>query len=203
MNRRLAIGAALTFLCLFGAARAGEENISFEKLPKAVREAVKAKFPEAKVTGAAKEEEGGKVTFEVMLKSEGKTIDVALSPDGKILEVEKEVALQDIPSAARKVLADRYTNAKIKKVEAITKAGGQVSYEVLIETELTFNAKGKLQDGAKKEEKDEDDDDDKGHDKKKEVKKDGKQANKKAEKDDDDDDDKGHDKKKELKKGGK
>ena len=51
MSGRLGLGAALACVLMMGAARADEEKISFEKLPKAVRESVKRKFPEAKVIG--------------------------------------------------------------------------------------------------------------------------------------------------------
>jgi hypothetical protein len=45
------------------AARAGEEKIAAEKLPAAVKKAVKKKFPEAKIHGAAKDVDGGKTTY--------------------------------------------------------------------------------------------------------------------------------------------
>ena len=68
-NRYLTGLAALLGLSMLAvAARAGEEKISAEKLPAAVKKAVKKKFPEAKIRGAAKEVEDGKTTYEVELK---------------------------------------------------------------------------------------------------------------------------------------
>ena len=77
----------LLFLALAVGARGAEEKIPVKQLPKAVRKAVKAKFPKAEIAGAAKEEEGGKTTYEVMLKVKGRAVDMALEADGTILEV--------------------------------------------------------------------------------------------------------------------
>src|SRR3954470_4414953 len=74
---------------------ADEEKISVKELPKAVLKAVKEKFPKAEIKGAAKEEEDGKTTYEVMLKVKGRSIDVAMKADGTILEIEKEIAIDD------------------------------------------------------------------------------------------------------------
>ena len=56
-----------------GSVRGDEEKIDVKSLPKAVLAAVKAKFPAGKLTGAAKEEKGRKVTYEVALENEGHT----------------------------------------------------------------------------------------------------------------------------------
>ena len=44
-----------------------------DKLPKAVVEAVKKRFPKAEMIGAAKETEDGKTEYEVTIKDGGKT----------------------------------------------------------------------------------------------------------------------------------
>jgi hypothetical protein len=166
--------ALLGLLVTAVAARADEEKIPAEKLPSAVKKAVKKKFPEARIHGASKEVEDGETIYEVELKVEGRSVDMALSAEGRILEIEKEVPADKLPGAVKKRLAARYPGAKIEKAEEVTKGeDGPVRYEVLIKSEVVFTAKGKVvkprgedEDDekpaakAKKKEKKEDDDDD-------------------------------------------
>ena len=174
------------------AARADEEKISAEKLPSAVKKAIKKKFPEAKIRGAAKEVEDGKTTYEVELTVEGRAVDVALNAEGKILEIEREVPAAKLPESVKKRLAAKYPGARIEKAEELTKGeSGPVRYEVLIKAEVLFNAKGKVVQ-AKEEAEEEDDDKPAAKAKKKEHKDDDKPAAKakKKEREEDEDDDK-------------
>jgi putative PepSY-like beta-lactamase-inhibitor len=187
-TRKALIATVLATLTMATVSLADEEKISVKELPKAVLRAVKEKFPKAEIKGAAKEEEDGKTTYEVMLKVKGRSVDVAMKADGTILEIEKEMAVDDLPKAVRKTLSAKYPNAKITKAEAVTKGeDGPVRYEVAITTEVVLNAKGKIAGASAKEE--EDDDDEKP-----------KAEGKKSRKDDDKDDDE-HENGKKTKKG--
>jgi len=80
-----------------------------------------------------------------MLKVKGRSVDVALEADGTIREIEKEVAVHELPSAVKKALAARYPKAKIEKAETLTKGEhGPTHYEIAIKTEIDLSAKGKL-----------------------------------------------------------
>src|SRR3954462_11452947 len=93
---------------LVSAARAGEEKVALDKLPRAVAEAVKARFPGATLSGAGKETEGGKAVYEVTIKDKGRNVDVTLTPDGKIVEIEKQIAAKDLPRAVSGALNAKY-----------------------------------------------------------------------------------------------
>ena len=54
----LLVAAALVVLSAVAVVRADEEKIELDKVPKPVLDAVKKKFPDAKLTGAAKEKDG-------------------------------------------------------------------------------------------------------------------------------------------------
>jgi uncharacterized membrane protein YkoI len=139
------------------AAWAEEEKVPLDKLPKAVTAAVKEKFPDAELKGAEKEEADGKTIYEVALKSKGHDYDVSLTPDGKIIEIEKVIAAKDLPAAVAKGLDQKYPKATIKLAEEITK-DKTISYAVVIETadkkklEIVLDASGKVE---KEEAKDE------------------------------------------------
>src|SRR4051812_25759329 len=95
--RWTALSGLVGSLVLGAAAGADEETIPVDKLPAAVLKAAKAKFPKAKIEEAAKEVEDGATIYEVSLKVEGQAIDLALKPDGTIVEIEKEVAAATLP----------------------------------------------------------------------------------------------------------
>lgn len=118
--------------------RADEENIALDKLPGAVTAAVKGRFPGAEVKGAGKEVEGGKTYYEVTLKHKGRGIDVTLTPEGTITEIEKQIEAKGLPRAVAAALEGKYSGAKYKTIEEIVKVrGGEEKleyYEVLLVT---------------------------------------------------------------------
>ncbi len=151
---------ALVALSLAAIASADEEKIPLDKLPKVVLDAVKAKFPDAELTGAEKDDENGKIQFEVALKHKGHKYEVIVTPEGKIVAIEKEIAIKDLPKAVTAALAEKYPKATYKKAEEITK-GEKLSYEVLLVTaqntqvEVVLDPSGKIleEEIQKKEEK--------------------------------------------------
>ena len=89
------IAGAVASLMLFASASAvgdDEEKVALKDVPQAVFDAVKTKFPAGELTAAAKETKEGKTTYEITLKNKGKNIDVALTSEGKIKEIETTLA---------------------------------------------------------------------------------------------------------------
>ena len=93
-----AAGAFLAIGLLAPSAR-GDDDIKLSDVPKAVLDAVKAKFPGAELTGAEKEVEDDETVYEIALKHKGQEYDVSLTPAGKILEIEREIEIKDLPKA--------------------------------------------------------------------------------------------------------
>ena len=153
--------AAALLSVAFSSAGADEEKVPLDKVPKAVLDAVKAKFPGAELAGAEKETTNGKVVYELALKHKGQKMDVTLTPEGKVIEVEKQIAATDLPTAVAKVLEDKYPKATYKIIEEIHKEEkGELKlayYEVLLVTadqktvEVVLAPEGKI---AKEEKKD-------------------------------------------------
>src|SRR5262245_46858985 len=114
---RAVVGWSVVVSLLAGAAGAQEKKVDLDKLPRAVADAVKTKFPGAKLVAASTEKEGDKTVYEVSIKHKGANIDVTLEPDGKIVSVEKEIAAKDLPRAVRTALEARFAGATYKKVE--------------------------------------------------------------------------------------
>jgi hypothetical protein len=164
--RKLVIGTVgLALLALLGltgvwADEAKEEKIPLEKLPRAVVDAVKAKYEGCELVSAEKEKENGKDVYEVAIKHKGHNIEVTLTPEGKIVSVEKEIELKDLPKEVKESLDAKYPKATIKKVEEETK-DEKLTYEVLLITaekkklEVVFDPKGKVLEEEKKDQKNE------------------------------------------------
>ncbi len=125
-------------LVCVGTVQGDEEKVALDELPKAVVEAVKAKFPKAKLVSAEKETEEGKTVYEVAIKNQGQSIDVTLTPDGKIVEIEKQIAAKDLPKAVANALEAKFPKATYQMIEEVIKVKDAKEkleyYEVLLVT---------------------------------------------------------------------
>jgi hypothetical protein len=85
-----------------------------------------------------KENEGGKVVYDVELKHKGRNYEMDIEENGTIIEIEKEISLKDLPKAAVKTLQAKYPNATIKEIMEVNKVKGKKEipdhYEVLLVT---------------------------------------------------------------------
>jgi uncharacterized membrane protein YkoI len=218
-NRRITMRIArwimpAACLGLLGAATAtlaDEKKIEISELPKAVVKAAKKAFPEAQIVGAAKETEDGETIYEVMMKLDGKSIDLAIDDEGEIEEIEKEIEVEDLPRAVIKAVRKKFPGSEIEKVEEVSDEDDKVVYELAIETkggktiEVVMSPNGKFLDDEDEEDEDDekgekakkkDKDDEKGEKAKKKDKDDEKgEKAKKKDKDDDEEEEKGEKKK--------
>lgn len=101
---------------------AGANKVS---LPAAVKAAIEKAYPGAEIEEAEVEEEGLKL-YEVELEqASGQEVEVTVAPDGTIVEVETEVAVENLPQAVAKAITQAGGGAKIKE------AGKEVTYAVV------------------------------------------------------------------------
>jgi uncharacterized membrane protein YkoI len=139
--RRFAGTCVVLGLVAFGVALAEDkaEKLSPDKLPKAVANAIKARFPEAKVTSAEKEVEDGKTVFDIELTSGGTKYEADILEDGTIIEIEKEI--KEAPEAVTKGVMAKYPKAKI--VEVMERYKVKDKKETLSDYEITIEDGGK------------------------------------------------------------
>ena len=141
---------ALAGVTLVAVAWADEEKVAIDKLPAKVKDAVTGKFPDAKLISASKEPEDGKVLFEVTIENKSKTVQVTVTEDGNIVEVESEMDAKDLPKTVTESLDKKYGKLKFLKAEDVVK-GEKTYFEVLIEhadgkkkTEVQIDKDGKI-----------------------------------------------------------
>ena len=89
------------------------------KLPEAAAAAIKAAFPKAKIEKVEADSEGGLPMYEVELKQGKDEMEVEVSPDGVIVEIETEVQMKDLPKAAAAAIKKAAEGAEIKEIEKI------------------------------------------------------------------------------------
>src|SRR5262249_32537861 len=147
-------------------ARAGDEPKDLDKIPKVVMDALKAKFPRAKIDKWTKETEGGKVIYDMEFKQDGRRAEADIAEDGTIQNFEKEFDAKDLPKAVTEAVAKKYPGSKQKEVMEITEVKDKKEvhggFEIVLETadkkevEVTVAQDGKILEdsGAKKEEED-------------------------------------------------
>ena len=156
-QRTLAQMAFVGVLALCGRAfeaRGEEFEIAPDRLPRAVLNAAKAKFPGAAIRGASRETEDGKTVFEVEMKHDGRNTDAIFQEDGALVLVEAAVAVEALPEPVKTALNAKYPGAKIRVVESVRK-GPQLKaeadfYEAHLTTadkksvEVQVNPQGKI-----------------------------------------------------------
>jgi hypothetical protein len=116
------------------ASYAQQKKIKREELPAAVEKTVVEQSKGATVKEFSKEIEKGKTYFEAELVVNGHGKDILMDENGKVVEVEEEVALDSLPAAVKEGLERAAGSAKISKVESLTKGGKLVAYEAVVKT---------------------------------------------------------------------
>jgi hypothetical protein len=116
------------------AANAAERRISKTELPAAVRKTADKQAGGARVLDYTTDKEDGQIEYEVEMLVNGHSKDVAIAPDGRVLEVEEQVNLNTVDPQVRSGLKNRAGNGQITKVESITKHGSIVAYEAQVRT---------------------------------------------------------------------
>lgn len=127
-NALAALLAAGGLLASPQSAPASEEKVTLKSLPPAVQQAVKAQIEGGQLLGVAREIQDGVTVYEVETTVRGRRRDLILDGQGKILILEEETALGDIPPAARAAIQKAVGDGRLILVEKVTK-GETTFYE--------------------------------------------------------------------------
>jgi len=128
-----------------------EKKVEMSDVPAKVREAIKAKWPKAKIERAATDEVGGKTVygFELSERAGGAARKwvARFNPDGKLRGTQEEVKSADLPKSVLQALQKRYPNVKEPTIEKITESEGKqatVTYEFKFAMQVSIDASGKI-----------------------------------------------------------
>jgi hypothetical protein len=143
LSKHLFIGFTATSLAL-PSLSAQDRKLNRSQLPLAVVATIDRETQGATIVGYGSEKENGRLSYEVETKVAGHTRDLAIAPDGSLMEVEEEVAMGSLDGSVQSALQARAEGARIFKVESLTKSGKLVAYEA---STLKGKHKGEVQVG--------------------------------------------------------
>src|SRR6202047_1431171 len=129
MGARLAVLSLITGLAIATTMQAQEKKITRGELPPGVEKTVAEQSQGATIKGFSTELDKGKRVYEVELSVNGHGKDISMDKDGKIVEVEEEVAMDSLPPEVKAGLTSAAGSGTILKVESLTKGGKLVAYE--------------------------------------------------------------------------
>jgi hypothetical protein len=114
-------------------------DVPLDQVPKPIMDTVKARFADIKVVSAGKEKaEDGNLIYEITLDDKGMNIDATLSPEGKLVLIEKQITRKDLPEKVAKALESKFPKSRYRKVEAVFNVKDEEEtlgyYEVLLIT---------------------------------------------------------------------
>lgn len=138
--RKSVVVAAFALVLFIGhkSVRAEEEKVPLDKIPKAVMEALTAKFPNAKIDKCTKAKEGDDVVYDIEFKEGTRKCEADIKENGTYINYEKAIEAKDLPKAAREAIDKKYPKAKLKEIMEETEVKGKdekvVAYEVVLET---------------------------------------------------------------------
>jgi len=131
---RIFLAVALGAACTAATVLAQEERIQRSDLPAAVQKAIDQQSRGATVRGFSKETEDGQTIYEAELTTKGRSTDISMDANGKVVEIEEEVPVDSLSDAVKQGLQRKAGKGKIGKVESLTKNGRLVAYEAEVTT---------------------------------------------------------------------
>jgi hypothetical protein len=133
-TRLATIALSTSCVAAFSAAHAQQKRISQGQLPALVQTAVAQEGKGAVIRGLLVEKEQGLKVYEVELVTEGRSKNVSMDANGKVLQVEEEISMDSLPIAAQQGLALATGEGVIDKIESLTRLGAFVAYEAVVKT---------------------------------------------------------------------
>jgi hypothetical protein len=131
------------------------KKISAAEVPAAVSSALNQRFPGNQVRSVEKENENGMIIFDYELTQDGRKYEADIKDDGTIIEIEKQVAANNVPAAVTHAVQAKFPGAKIGDVMEVNKVSGKTEtpdhYEVTLTTggkekEVNVTMDGKVED---------------------------------------------------------
>jgi hypothetical protein len=135
MNMRCILGVVILggTLCATMAV-SQDKKIKRSDLPPAVEKTVAAESTGATIKSFSTEKENGEPLYEAKMTVSGHSKDVTMNAQGAVVEVEEEVAMDNLPAAVKSGLRSKAGKGKITRVESLTKKGKLVAYEAQVNT---------------------------------------------------------------------
>ncbi len=144
----LIVAGLLVAVLAVGVTLAQDKAKDVDKIPKAVMDALKAKFPKAEIKKWTKEKEGDTVIYDIEFTQEGRACEADIKEDGTYINYEKAVAAKDLPAAVTKTVNEKFPKATLKEIREETEVKGKdekvIAYEIVLVTAEKKNVEIKV-----------------------------------------------------------
>src|SRR5262245_11895463 len=139
MNKFIAVSAiALTWFIGTRELGAQEETVPPDKIPRAVMDALRAKFPAAKIDKCTKAKEGEDVVYDIEFKQEARKCEADIKENGTYINYEKAIQATVLPKTVRDAIEKRYPKATLTEIMEETEVMGKdeklSAFEVVLVT---------------------------------------------------------------------
>lgn len=126
------------FLFVFMCMHSYAQKLDAKKIPSKVKEAFQKAHPHATASW-----EWEDANYEANFKENGKSMSCVISKQGTILETESPITMAELPAGVTTYMSEHYKGKKWKEIAKITKANGEVNYEVNTGgTDVLFDSNG-------------------------------------------------------------
>ena len=149
---------ALTGWLLIGSHTEAQDNsnsLDLEKIPTAVIDVLKRRFPEVAIEKCTTQKQGDFVVYELEFKHDGRVVKSEIAEDGKFHRWSNTVEAKALPKAGIMAMERRYPKSSLQKISKVAKvADGKdagESYEVVLlaadkkERQLVLSLYGRIQ----------------------------------------------------------
>jgi hypothetical protein len=120
--RSITVAGLLAVLGLAPGTRAQGEGIPLDRVPKAVMNSAKARFPGAEIKGASAEKEDGKPpVYDLEMKHNRHDVDATFKADGTVVLVQTAVPAKELPKAVLRAVEHRYPGASFRGADSVKK----------------------------------------------------------------------------------
>jgi hypothetical protein len=115
------------------------QKIQEKNVPTAVKNSFNKIYPSAKEVKWEKEKDNYEVSFDANKVDNS----VLFDADGKVVETEVEIELNQLPSGVLEYVKTHYSNQKVKEAAKITDAKGTLTYEAELKgMDVLFDSTG-------------------------------------------------------------
>jgi hypothetical protein len=119
--RTMTVAGFLAVLGLAPGTRAEDGRIPPDRVPRAVMDAAKARFPGAKIRQASEETEDGTTVYALEMKHQRHNLEVTFKADGTVVLVDTAVTRKELPKVVLRAAAQIYPDAGLRHAGAVRK----------------------------------------------------------------------------------
>ena len=123
------------------AEKTGAKDLQLDKIPQAVMEGLKAKFPQAEIHKWSVEQEGEIKVYDIEFTQDGRNCEADIKEDGSIQSWEKAIEITDLPDAVKGAAEAKYPGSNIKEIMQVMAVTGALDslegYELAFATSDT------------------------------------------------------------------